>query len=278
MAGGAAAAAPYAGQGRLPNSEDASVAAAVAAAALVTNPASVGGGGAPAAGPGAAGVPGTGDKGVGGPAQPPPPGHPHYGMHQPQAGPGGMVMGAPGMGGPGGVPQPGMMFPPGVVDPMGGGPPMLGGPASSGDAAAAAAATAAAAAAMSGGAPAAEAGAAAAAAAPPAGGEESTPVLFVNPRQFLRIVKRRESRKKATGSDVTMYTPRKRKYLHESRHKHAVGRKRGPGGRFLSKEERESLAKAGGLPADDSDSHGEGPSSPPSGGPKEGAPGAAALH
>jgi len=45
---------------------------------------------------------------------------------------------------------------------------------------------------MSGGAPGAEAGAAAAAAAPPAGGEESTPVLFVNPRQFLRIVIERE--------------------------------------------------------------------------------------
>ncbi|KAK1863885.1 hypothetical protein I4F81_006438 [Pyropia yezoensis] len=98
---------------------------------------------------------------------------------------------------------------------------------------------------------------------------------------FLRIVKRRESRKKATGSDVTMYTPRKRKYLHESRHKHAVGRKRGPGGRFLSKEERESLAKAGGLAAenDSDDSHHEEQTPPPSDDAKgEGAAGAAALH
>lgn len=106
--------------------------------------------------------------------------------------------------------------------------------------------------------------------------------MFVNPRQFLRIVKRRESRKKATGSDVTMYTPRKRKYLHESRHKHAVGRKRGPGGRFLSKEERESLAKSGGGLAaenDSDDSHQEGQTPPPSDDAKgEGAAGAAALQ
>ncbi|GAB0492357.1 hypothetical protein MMPV_003619 [Pyropia vietnamensis] len=160
---------------------------------------------------------------------------------------------------------------------MAGAPPMLGG--ASGDAAAAAAATAAAAAAMGGAGAGVPAEAGAAAVSPPAG-EESTPVLFVNPRQFLRIVKRRESRKKATGSDVTMYTPRKRKYLHESRHKHAVGRKRGPGGRFLSKEERESLAKSGGLAQenDSEDSHQE-RTPPPSDDTKgEGAAGAAALH
>lgn len=185
-------------------------------------------------------------------------------------------MGAPGA--PTQQPPPGMMFPPGVVDAMAGAPSMLGG--AGGDAAAAAAATAAAAAAMGGAGAGAPAEAGAAAVSPPAG-EESTPVLFVNPRQFLRIVKRRESRKKATGSDVTMYTPRKRKYLHESRHKHAVGRKRGPGGRFLSKEERESLAKAGGLAAenDSDDSHHEEQTPPPSDDAKgEGAAGAAALH
>lgn len=63
---------------------------------------------------------------------------------------------------------------------------------------------------------------------------------YVNPKQYARILKRRESRKKQTGTDVTSYTPRKRSYMHESRHKHAMQRRRGPGGRFLSKEERDN--------------------------------------
>lgn len=66
---------------------------------------------------------------------------------------------------------------------------------------------------------------------------------YVNPKQYARILKRRESRKKQTGTDVTSYTPRKRSYMHESRHKHAMQRRRGPGGRFLSKEEREDVAR-----------------------------------
>lgn len=66
---------------------------------------------------------------------------------------------------------------------------------------------------------------------------------YVNPKQYARILKRRESRKKQTGTDVTSYTPRKRSYMHESRHKHAMQRRRGPGGRFLSKQERADLVK-----------------------------------
>lgn len=66
---------------------------------------------------------------------------------------------------------------------------------------------------------------------------------YVNPKQYARILKRRESRKKQTGTDVTSYTPRKRSYMHESRHKHAMQRRRGPGGRFLSKEEREEMGR-----------------------------------
>jgi CCAAT-binding transcription factor (CBF-B/NF-YA) subunit B len=73
----------------------------------------------------------------------------------------------------------------------------------------------------------------------------------VNPKQYHRILKRRESRRKQTGTDVNMYTPRKRHYMHESRHKHAKQRKRGPGGRFLSKAERDAHAAAGGVPLDD---------------------------
>lgn len=66
---------------------------------------------------------------------------------------------------------------------------------------------------------------------------------YVNPKQYARILKRRESRKKQTGTDVTSYTPRKRSYMHESRHKHAMQRRRGPGGRFLSKEEQANAPK-----------------------------------
>lgn len=66
---------------------------------------------------------------------------------------------------------------------------------------------------------------------------------YVNPKQYARILKRRESRKKQTGTDVTSYTPRKRSYMHESRHKHAMQRRRGPGGRFLSKQERAEIGK-----------------------------------
>lgn len=79
--------------------------------------------------------------------------------------------------------------------------------------------------------------------APPEAAVMEDQPTYVNPKQYARILKRRESRKKQTGTDVTSYTPRKRSYMHESRHKHAMQRRRGPGGRFLSKEERNNTAK-----------------------------------
>eukprot|EP00750_Incisomonas_marina_P033037 INCI9532.4.p1 GENE.INCI9532.4~~INCI9532.4.p1 ORF type:complete len:213 (-),score=43.96 INCI9532.4:143-781(-) len=63
--------------------------------------------------------------------------------------------------------------------------------------------------------------------------------FLVNAKQYHRILKRRAHR--ATLSQAN-YVPKKRRaFLHESRHKHAMRRPRGPGGRFLRKEEIEAL-------------------------------------
>lgn len=80
---------------------------------------------------------------------------------------------------------------------------------------------------------------------PTAAVEESP--LYVNAKQFHRILKRRVARQRL--EEALRLTSKGRKpYLHESRHNHAMRRPRGPGGRFLTADEVAEIErnKAGG--------------------------------
>ena len=71
--------------------------------------------------------------------------------------------------------------------------------------------------------------------------------IYVNPKQYLKILQRREKRRKLNLKSrfgfaeninaINETSGQKPKYLHESRHKHAMTRQRGKGGRFVGKKD-----------------------------------------
>jgi len=73
-----------------------------------------------------------------------------------------------------------------------------------------------------------------------AGPDESP--LYVNAKQFHRILKRRVARQKLE-EQLRLTSKGRKPYLHESRHNHAMRRPRGPGGRFLTADEVAALEK-----------------------------------
>ncbi|KAJ2747750.1 Transcriptional activator [Coemansia sp. BCRC 34301] len=79
----------------------------------------------------------------------------------------------------------------------------------------------------------------------PASRDSNHPV-YVNAKQYHRIIKRREARARLAAEHKL--NAKRKPYLHESRHRHAMRRPRGPGGRFLTAAEIAEQEQRGELP------------------------------
>jgi len=66
--------------------------------------------------------------------------------------------------------------------------------------------------------------------------------IYINGKQYHRIMKRREVRKKLYEANQMNKNKmdKNKKYHHESRHRHAMNRERGKGGRFVSKVKQDN--------------------------------------
>ncbi|CAM0943766.1 unnamed protein product [Alopecurus aequalis] len=71
--------------------------------------------------------------------------------------------------------------------------------------------------------------------------------IFVNPKQYHGIIRRRQLRAKLEAQNKL--TKNRKPYLHESRHLHAMKRQRGSGGRFLTSKQLEEQSRAASMKA-----------------------------
>ena len=81
---------------------------------------------------------------------------------------------------------------------------------------------------------------------PPSMSHAAPKAVYVNAKQYNRILRRRDMRARQEAM-LKVSTSNRKPYLHDSRHKHALKRPRGKRGRFLTAQEITELKERGGL-------------------------------